>query len=277
MSSVITHSKVKIEYEVFGKASASPLLLIQGLGAQMIGWPVNFCQNLASAGFYVILFDNRDVGLSQKFPEDTYSLGDMAIDAAELLEALGICAAHIVGQSMGGMIAQHMANLFPEKMLSLTLFYTCAQNIHIRGAEVLAKREDMPAARSRKEAADMYVIAEQSCGSPAYATDEEHLHKIGGLMWDRGYYPEGVLRQRAAINADPDRRGLLSNVTCPVLILHGDRDQLISDEGARDLQRVMPDAVLHIYPGMGHQLPPDLWEDMITRLKKNAFIENKEL
>lgn len=259
----------RLAYEAFGSRDDAPLLLIQGFGAQMLGWPHDFCAKLSEEGLYVVRFDNRDVGASQRFPGTDYNISSMADDAAGLIDALGFDAMHIVGQSMGGMIAQRLAVEHPEKVLSLCLYYTTPASEYLVGKEALAERENLPIPSTREEAMDLYVLNEAPCGSPAYPTDVNWLRELGGLMWDRGFDKEGIDRQRHAIASQPDLRDGLDNVAVPTLILHGDADQLIAPGASRRLAEIISGSKLHIYPGMGHQLPPPLWSDMITRIADN--------
>ncbi|MDQ5862319.1 MAG: alpha/beta fold hydrolase [Actinomycetota bacterium] len=270
MSQALTPNNVHIEYETFGSRVNPPLVLIQGLGAHMLGWHHDFCRFIADRGFFVIRFDNRDVGLSDKFPNAHYTVADMAADTAGLLTALGIEASHIVGQSMGGMIAQQLAIDYPQRVLSLTLIYTSPDSDNIIGADILRERSVIPHATNRQEAVDAYVLNEAPCAGPAYPHDAQWLRTLGGLMYDRNYDPDGVDRQRKAITGPDDRMPALTRLSIPTLIIHGDSDALISHTGSEAIHKAIRGSELKIYPGMGHQLPRELWTDIINRLKENA-------
>lgn len=270
MSQALTPNGVHLEYETFGISTNPPLVLIQGLGAHMLGWHHDFCRFIADRGFFVIRFDNRDAGLSDKFPNDLYTLADMAADTAGLLTALGIDASHVVGQSMGGMIAQQLAIDYPRRVLSLALIYTSPDSGHIIGSDILAERSVIPRATNRQDAVDAYVLNEAPCAGPAYPHDEHWLRALGGLMYDRNYDPDGVERQRQVIAGPDDRLPALARLSIPTLIIHGDSDALISPTGSEAIHHALRGSELKIYPGMGHQLPRALWTDIINRLTENT-------
>ena len=169
MTLITTPAGVSLCYDTFGDPGRPPLLLIQGLGAHMLGWHAGLCKQLADAGFHVLRFDNRDVGLSQKFPQGGYTLADMANDTAGLLTALDIPAAHIVGQSLGGMIAQQLALDHPTRVLTLALVYTAPNPDFIAGRDVVDDRTQHLRARDRDEAIAQYLAIEAGCASPGYA------------------------------------------------------------------------------------------------------------
>lgn len=266
-----TPAGVRICYDTFGDPKAPPLLLIQGLGAQLLGWHAELCEAIANAGFHVVRFDNRDVGLSQKFPEGGYVLADMAADTAGLLGALGIDSAHIVAQSMGGMIAQELAIDHPECVRSLTLIYT-APNHHtaLIGHDIIDERMALPRAKNRADAVELFVLNEAGCSSPGYRTDVEWLRQLGGLSYDRDYDPDGAARQLAAIFTSPDRSDALGQIAVPTTILHGDGDQLIDPAAAKTLHKAIIGSTLKIFPGMGHELPRPLWTDVVSLIRDNA-------
>ncbi|MGO4588884.1 alpha/beta fold hydrolase [Paenarthrobacter sp. 2TAF44] len=249
------------------------MLLIQGLGAHMLGWHVDFCRELAGHGFFVIRFDNRDVGLSDKFPDQPYGLAEMANDTAGLLEALGIEAAHVVGQSMGGMIAQQLATHFPSRVLSLALIYTTPNIEHLIGAQRLKERSENPPATNREEAVEMHVRYQEPCAGPAYPADIDWLRTLGGLMYERDYYPDGAERHRQVITGVKDMRDDLARIRVPTTLIHGDSDAVIDMGGSLAIAEVVPQATLVIYPGMGHQLPRPLWPDIVARIAENTTSE----
>lgn len=275
MPLISTPAGVRICYETFGSSAHPPLLLIQGLGAHMLGWRHELCQQIADAGFRVVRFDNRDVGLSQKFPEGGYTLSDMAADAAGLLEVLGIDSAHVVGQSMGGMIAQQLVIDHPDRVRSLGLIYTAPDDTFISGRDLVDERLAMARARTRGEAVELYLRNEAPCASPGYPTDLQWLRELGGLMYDRDYDPDGITRQMSAIGASPDRTEALRAVGVPTTIVHGDGDQLIGPTASKVLHDVIPDATLTIIPGMGHELPRPLWDRIVDLVHDNAHRANQ--
>jgi len=267
-TTTVTRSGVRLCYDTMGNPENPPLLLIQGLGAQLVGWHPEFCARLARAGFYVVRHDNRDVGLSQKFPSTDYTLTDMATDSSELIDALGLPSAHIVGQSMGGMIAQEIAITHPETVRSLTLIYSCAHPHQL--FDIVTDRTNLPPARTRDEAIENFVQNEAPAASPAYPHDNAWIRELGSLMYDRDYEPAATERQLAAIYASRDRRPALSSIGTPTAILHGDSDNLIDPAGAEELHHLIPGSTLTVYPGMGHSIPRELWDDVITEIRNNT-------
>ena len=262
---------IELAYEAFGDPRDPPMVLIQGLGAQMVGWRAELCQALAARGHWVVRFDNRDVGLSTKLPGTTYTLADMADDTAGLIAALGHQSAHVVGQSLGGMVAQELVIRHPTRVRSLCLIYSAPNGLHfVRDPEVEAARSPDHPPRDRAEAIEQYVANERFCGSRDYPFDVEWIRELGGIMWDRGWYPEGIERQRAAIPEPPDRSPALRAVTVPTLLIHGDADRLINPTGSEALAEAMPAANLHIFPGMGHELPRPLWPELVDLITANA-------
>jgi pimeloyl-ACP methyl ester carboxylesterase len=273
MPLVTTPTGVSLHYDTFGDPNHPPLLLIQGLGAHMLGWRAELCRQLADAGFHVLRFDNRDVGLSQKFPQGGYTLADMADDTAGLLTALDIPAAHVVGQSMGGMVAQQLALDHPTRVLTLALIYTAPSADFIAGRDLVDERTHRPRARDRDEAIALYLENEAVCASPGYPQDTAWLRELGGQMYDRDYDPDGIERQLEALDHSPDRTPHLHRVTVPTTILHGDGDRLIGPDGSKVMHELIADSTLTIYPGMGHELPRPLWPQIVTRIRDNTARE----
>lgn len=273
---------VNIAYETFGRDDGEPVLLVMGLGMQMLAWPEDFCTMLVERGFAVARFDNRDVGLSTRFRQAgtpslpmilvrpgavaSYRLADMADDAVAVLDALEWPSAHVVGVSLGGMIAQTIAIHHPERVRSLTsIMSTPSPRIgraRIRAMLALAPRR----LRSRDELADRMVTVFTIIGSPGYPTDEEWIREIARQSWDRGHDAGGVTRQLAAINASGDRRAGLAGVRVPTLVMHGEADPLIRLAGARATADAVPGSRLVTFPGMGHDLPAALWPAMIDEI-----------
>ena len=268
-TTVVTAGGVRMCYDTIGDPANPPLLLIQGLGAHLLGWHHEFCAQLADAGFHVIRHDNRDIGRSQHYPDGGYTLADMARDSVELLAALGHDSAHIVGQSMGGMIAQQVAIDHPAAVRTLTLIYTTAHNGHILTDEV-DKRRHLPAVHNRAEAIERFLQNEAPCATDRYPHDEAWLRELGGLMYDRDndHDPTAAAeRQLAAIYTAPDRGPALTAITSPTTIMHGDADKLIDPTASRELHTIIASSTLTIYPGMGHSLPRSLWPDIIAEIR----------
>ncbi len=281
----ITANGVTLEYETFGNTANPPLLLIMGLGAQLTLWPEELVEALVARGYYVIRYDNRDIGLSQKFSDAgvpnfkrvalmrllglrarlPYRLSDMAADAVGLLDALGIARAHVVGASMGGMIAQLVAATYPERVLSLTSIMSTTGNRRVPPArpEAMAALLDRPPAGATIE--DIYPIGikvSRAIGSPAYPAEETRLKDRIARDFTRSYHPTGAARQLAAIVDDGDRRKRLKAVTAPTLVIHGADDPLVPVEGGRDTAASIAGAQLKVIPGMGHDLPLQLVDEV---------------
>ncbi|TMR89626.1 alpha/beta fold hydrolase [Nonomuraea basaltis] len=248
-----------------------------GLGAQLIHWDEDFCRLLAEQGHHVVRFDNRDVGLSTHFhdagvPEAgapaPYLLDDLADDAAGLMDALGWPAAHVVGASMGGMIAQALAIRHPARVLTLTSIMSTT------GPRVAPPTPAAIAALTATPPADRAAVLEQALqtwsviGSPGYELDRERITMMAGLAYDRCFDPAGTARQLAAIMDSGSRTEQLARVTVPTLVLHGEEDQLVPVEGGRATAAAVPGARLVTYPGMGHDLPRPLWPALVTEITK---------
>jgi pimeloyl-ACP methyl ester carboxylesterase len=271
-----------IAYEVLGDPGGEPLLLVMGLGAQMVGWPDGFCAELTARGFRVVRFDNRDVGLSTHLDGPVpkrpwsrvpaaYTLADMAGDALAVMDAVGWPAAHVVGASLGGMIAQQLAVSAPERVLSLTsVMSTPSPRIgRMRPRTVLtlvrkARRlsRDRGPATTPEAMADFMVAMQEVTGSPGYpARREDHLEMLRVAMArdDSGLTGPGAKRQNAAERIAPDLRPALAGVRVPTLVVHGDSDVVIRPEGGRATADAIPGARLVVHPGMGHELPRALW------------------
>ncbi|MGL4543206.1 MAG: alpha/beta fold hydrolase [Polymorphobacter sp.] len=278
----ISANGITLEYESFGPATAPPLLLVMGLGAQLTLWPVELCEALVARGFHVIRFDNRDVGLSTKFdaagvPEMPalimammsgqpvtvpYTLHDMAADAVALLDALGIAKAHIVGASMGGMIAQLIAADYPERTLSLTSIMSTTGNPALPPAkpEAMAVLTNRPPSPDADAMVTFGVAAARIVGSPGYPQDDARLRTRVRADFERSFAPMGFARHMAAVIATGDRRERLAKVSAPTLVIHGDADPLVPVEGGHDTAANISGAELLIIPGMGHDLPLQLVE-----------------
>ena len=283
---------ITLEYDEHGDPSAPPLLLVMGLGAQMTLWPMELVEALASRGFRVIRYDNRDIGLSHKFegakapgmlgllllsrfgfrPRVPYTLADMADDGIGLLDALGIDRAHVVGASMGGMIAQHMAFSHPERVLSLTSIMSTTGNRKLPGGtkEAISALTRRPASMDEDVLVEHGVKVAGAIGSPAYRPDPDAVRERSRALIRRSFYPAGMPRQFAAIVADGDRRERLRSVKAPTLVIHGEADPLVPVEGGKDTARHIDGAQLKTIPGMGHDLPLQLVDEIADAVAEHA-------
>ena len=283
---VVPVGDVEIAYEAFGDPADPAVLLVMGLGTQMLAWPDELCEDLVAAGRYVVRFDNRDVGLSSHLDhlpapqpgrvllrreQAPYSMDDLAGDALGLMDALGLDAVDLVGASMGGFIAQTVALRAPERVRSLTLIMTSTGSRRVgrpspRIARQLLRRRPV---RSREEAIAAAVEVFRTIGSPGFALDEQKLEQQAGTSYDRAHDPAGYLRQLAAVLTQPDRTRRLKGLQVPTLVVHGLHDPLVSPTGGLALARTIPGARFVGYSGMGHDLPQELMKPLaeeITRL-----------
>ena len=279
---------IEIEYETIGDPGDPPLLLVMGLGAQMGSWDPDLCRGLVDRGFFVIRFDNRDVGLSTKIDTDVDAMGllvasflgqeadtdveppfllvDMAADAFGLLDALGIDAAHIVGASMGGMIVQTMAITHPERVLSMTsiMSTTGDPDVGQPNPEILGLL--LEAAPSEREAYIEHAVAgSRAIGSPEHF-EEDRARAKAALAFDRCFYPAGTAHQLLAIVASPSRSEDLKKLEINTLVIHGDADPLVNMTGGQRTAEVIPGADLMILEGMGHDMPSVYWPTVIEAI-----------
>lgn len=279
-----------IEYDSFGDPAASPLLLVMGLGAQMISWDEDFCEQLASRGFWVIRFDNRDSGLSTRMesagppdimsaisgnPRPAYRLDNMAEDAVGLLDALGIEVAHIVGASMGGYIAQLIALNHSNRTLSLTSIMsgpTTAEGLPPKpeGAAVLMVQP--PA--TRDERIELAMSIRRALVGSADPFDDVFERRRATRAVDRAYYPVGTGRQLVAIMAAEPRLERLTGLRVPTLVIHGKDDVLVPVENGRLVAAAVPGATLLEIEGMGHDLPRRVWPQVIDAIVETAAKAN---
>jgi len=263
-------NNIEIEYDTFGDPSSKPLLLVAGLGTQMIWWREEFCEKLVDKGFYVIRFDNRDVGLSTKVSAP-YNLQDMADDAISLLDALNVDKAHICGASMGGSIVQAMAIKYPARILSLTSIMSTTGRANLPPAKPEAvKLLMMPAPEERDGYIEYYVNLWRVLHGSGFPFDEEEGREMAAKSYDRSFYPPGIDRQVMAISVSGSRKTKLASVNVPTQIIHGGDDPIVSVEGGKDTAETIPGAELLIIEGMGHALPPEAWPQIIDAISANA-------
>jgi pimeloyl-ACP methyl ester carboxylesterase len=277
---------VELVYETLGNPSDAPLLLIMGLGMQMIHWDGEFCELLAGRGFHVIRFDNRDAGLSSKIQgpvpnvmrlmagmpaQVPYRLHDMAGDTFGLLDHLGIERTHVVGASMGGMIGQTMAIERPERVLSLASMLSTTGDRRVgtpklRVWSVLMRR----APQDRDAYVRYFAKVFRMIGSPAYRVDEQRTRELAAATYDRCHDPAGTARQLGAIMASGSRTEALRELDVPTLVIHGESDPLVPLRAGQATARAIPGAELITIPGMGHDMPRELWPRFADAIATNA-------
>ena len=280
---------LEIWYETFGDSADVPLLLVMGLGGQAIAWDEDLCQTFVDRGFFVIRYDNRDVGLSTKIESTQldlateitkaftggelnapYRLSDMAADAVGLLDHLGIDAAHIVGASMGGMIVQQITIDHPHRVLSLTSIMSTTGDPDVGAPNPDALATLMrPPAMSRDEAIEANVETWKIIGSPTYF-DEAEVRSRGAAAYDRSFYPIGVGRQLLGILASPSRSEALRQVKVPTLVIHGTVDPLVTVSGGRRTAEVIPGAEYLEVEDMAHDMPRPLWPVLVEAITRNV-------
>lgn len=274
---------ISIAYETFGDPADVPILLVSGLGGQLLGWRERFCTTLVDRGHFVIRYDHRDVGLSthlQDAPQPdfeaisggdlssaSYRLSDMAGDAARLLDQLSLDSAHVVGASMGGMVAQTLVVEHPTRVRTLTSIMSTTGDPAV-GESSEAARAILfgPPRTDRQEVIEGSVMAHRVLGSPDFPTDEDELREHAAQAFDRAFDPVGVARQMAAVLASGDRTARLAAVSVPTLVIHGAQDSLIGVSGGRATAAAIPGAELVVIDGMGHDLPAALWPEVIDRI-----------
>ncbi|MEA5456766.1 alpha/beta hydrolase [Sinomonas sp. JGH33] len=262
--------EVRLCYEASGPPAGEPLVLIHGLGAQLVAWYPGFCRALEEQGFRVIRVDNRDIGLSSKMDHAPhYTLEDMARDVVGLLDALGLPSAHVAGQSMGGMIAQILAASHPQRVRSLCVIYSAPSPAYLieDDEEAMAVLDQGPAP-DRESAIRRWIDSERISGLDGF--DEEWVAEFAAAIYDRSYCPEGFERQARALRTCRDLTGMLQGVKVPTAVIHGRNDRLISFRGGIASALAIPDAELHVYSGMGHQVKPGLWGDFVHVIARTA-------
>ena len=278
---------VRVCYETFGDESQPALLLVIGLGTQMIGWDADFCSQLADRGFFVLRYDNRDVGrsthldyrpppttreiLTRRHRNPAYTLGDMADDGIRLLDQLGIDIAHVVGASMGGMLAQLMAAWWPHRVRSLVSIMSNTGSLR-SGQPALRLYPSFLAKppRSKEEYVERLVKIFGIIGSPGFERDEDDLRLLAETSFDRGANAAGSGRQLAAIQSAGSRLSDLRRIKAPTLVIHGKADLLVRPSGGRATARAIPSARLELIDGMGHDLPRGVWPQIIDGIVRNA-------
>ncbi|MCP4003126.1 MAG: alpha/beta hydrolase [bacterium] len=280
-----------IEYETMGAPDARPLVMLMGLGSQLVAWETEFCRQIAEHGHFVILPDNRDVGLSTKFEsagplnalqtqadlvagkpvELPYTLDDMADDTIALLDALEIDRAHVMGVSMGGMIAQTAALRHPKRVSSLISIMSTTGNPEVPPAtpEAMAVLlEDPPGEREANIEAALRTW--KVIGSPGFPFDEARIRGRAERSFDRCFHPDGSSRQLAAVLAHGNRKPALAGLATPTLVVHGTQDSLVPVEGGRDTADAIPGSELLLIEGMGHDLPREAWPRLVAAISTHT-------
>lgn len=279
---------IEIAYETFGDPADDAILLVMGLGTQMLAWSEDMCTALAEAGHFVIRFDNRDVGLSTKIDAPVpsipdillkrnvaYTLDDMADDAFALLDHLGIDRVHLAGTSMGGFIAQTMALRRPERIrtLSLSMTSTGSKKVGRPSASVVKMMATAKPPVDRAAAIEESVAVNSVLGSPAHQ-DADQIRRLTAIAWDRSHDPDGRLRQLGAIMAQPNRTQGLSRLQVPTVVVHGLNDPLVNVTGGIALAKAIPGATFVGHQGMGHDLPLTKWrelaDDILSLIARSA-------
>ena len=277
--------EIEIAYELIGDRADPPVLMIMGLGSQMVHWPDGFCELLAGRGYLAIRFDNRDAGHSTRLDgvpsrlgslmqgeavAPPYVLADMAADSVGLLDVLAIDRAHLVGASLGGMIAQQAAIEFPDRVLSLASLMSTTGDRSVGEASEAASQLLLTRPASERGAyVEGAVAGRRVLGSVEGLRDDDLVREIAGRAFDRGLYPEGTGRQLAAILASPDRTARLRELRVPTTVIHGSIDPLIGISGGRATAAAIPGAELVVIDDMGHDLPPGAWERIVDALVAN--------
>jgi pimeloyl-ACP methyl ester carboxylesterase len=277
---------IELCYQELGDPDGEPMLLVMGLATQMIAWSDEFCAMLAKRGFRVVRFDNRDIGRSSRFrpggvpnPLDmlvgrgnsAYRLRDMADDTVGLMDHLGIDSAHVVGASMGGMIAQCTAIGHPDRVRSLCsiMSTTGSRRVGHPSYKTFGLLIGKPP-RQREAAIERVVKTFRTIGSPGYPFEEERIREIAGLSFDRGHSQAGIARQLHAITASGDRTAHLRQLDVPTVVIHGKSDMLVNPSGGRATARAIPAARLKLIEGMGHDMPRALWPTFVEEICCNA-------
>jgi len=281
---------IELAYDVFGSSRGRPLVLIMGIGAQRIFWDQSMCDQLVDAGFQVVRFDHRDIGESTHLEAATprplpllakslakipitnvpYSLSDMANDVVGLLDALGWSTAHVVGASIGGMVAQHLAIEHPARIRSLTSIMSTPGGRRYVPKPHALRALFSPRPKTADEAGQHVIDLFSAIGSTAWATDTSRLREIGRAAFERGMNPRGFMRQFAAVGASGNRRPKLPSTPVPTLVIHGSRDPMFPASAGRKLASLVPHGTWLPITGMGHDLPPPLWPTLVRAIARHA-------
>jgi pimeloyl-ACP methyl ester carboxylesterase len=278
---------IRLEYETWGEPTGRPLVVVRGLGTQLVHWSPRLCERLVAAGHYLVTFDNRDVGLSTHFheagmpdlagilaarargeePEAPYRLADMATDLIGLMDGLGLSRAHVAGMSMGGMIVQQAALQFPDRLASMTSIMSTTGDPGLPGpTPEAAAALSRPPPRERSAYVDYSVLTQRAFTGRGFPFDEEGWRDLAGRVFDRAFDPAGVARQMAAIMASGSRHADLAKVSTPTLVVHGTDDPLVPPACGEATARAIPGARLHWIEGMGHDLPEGAWPDLVDAI-----------
>lgn len=288
-SEAIVHANdIDIAYDTFGDRSDPPMVLIMGLSSQMVIWDDEFCRRLAGRGYWVVRFDNRDVGRSSKLDflgmpdfkallsgsplSAIYTLGDMARDTLGLMDALGIDSAHIAGVSMGGMIAQVLAISHAHRVRTLTVIMSTTGNPllpHPRPEAMKVLYRPFPT--EEKAYIEYFIEMWQVLSGDKLPFERERVERLAHLTFERGVYPTGSGRQIAAVISSGSRKEMLASVTAPTLVIHGSEDPLLQVECGIDVAESIPGAELKIIQGMGHALSESVWDEIIDAMDRHAL------
>ena len=262
---------LRIFYDTFGFEDDPPLLLLCGLGSQVLYWRDEFCFGLVDRGFFVVRVDNRDGGLSTQLPDDAeYTLSDMASDVVAVMDALGLDRAHIVGQSLGAMIAQTLSIEHPTRVQTLTSISSNTGNFEFgQPSDEAVAALSAPAAATRDEQIDLNVATRRVWASPSWF-DEEETRAYYAESYDRAHSPTGSVRQFAAFVASGSREDGLRSLAIPTLVVHGSLDTLVGPDGGARTAEIVPDAELLMIEGMGHDLPVEAWQQIISAITAMA-------
>lgn len=278
---------LQIAYESFGDPDGVPVLLIMGLGTQMLAWPDDFCRQLADRGYHVVRFDNRDVGLSTHLDsvgpgrpvgsllglaKPAYRLVDMATDAAGLIEAIGWAGAHVVGVSMGGMIAQNLVLLRPDLVRSLISISSNTGSLLVGRPrpDVLAHMLRTKPATDRQRAVENSLAMYEKIHSIGFPPDFANIRELAGIAYDRRHDPAGAARQFAAILAAPNRTAALQRVSVPTTVIHGNADPLVNISGGLATAAAIRGSRLVTIAGMGHDLPVQVWPQLLAEISSTV-------
>ncbi len=277
---------VTLCYETFGDPADPSIVLIMGLATQMIAWHEDFCEALAERGFYVVRFDNRDIGrsthsdfrppsvgqmLRRRVGPEQYTLSDMAEDTATLMRKLEIAPAHVVGASMGGMIGQMLAAEHPEVVRSLTsIMSTTGSRWHGQPHPSVYRYLLRPPPHDREGYVERSAEVFGLVGSTGFPRDEQYVRERAGRSYDRGFDVRAGGRQLGAIIASGDRTDKLAHITVPTLVIHGTVDKLVRPSGGRATAKAIPGARLMMIEGMGHDLPRGVWPQILDAIAEHA-------